>query len=390
MSHFKIIFLLALSQFFNIVDFMLLMPLSPKLMRDFDLSPAQFGVLISAYAFSAAPSGLLGTLWLDKFDRKMTLFFTMLCFSIGTFFCGFADSYSTLLIARIFTGAFGGIIASQVFTIVADLIPLEKRASSMSIIMSAFSVASIIGVPLSLWVADQTSWNMAFYLLAGASFLCSLAQLITFPNFKSHLTQNSKVTQVFIDLKKSSNQKLALVFMFLVVLSHFIVVPYIAPYWVSNANFPEQDLPYMYFFGGLCTVVTTPLFGRLADRFGRSKMMKVLIPLSLLPLYLLTNLEVSSNLAVYVISALFMVFISGRMVPSMALITSTANPKTRGGFMSLSSSIQMMAIGGSTLIGSFILEEVDGKLLNYSWVGIVGISVSLIALCVGSKLKESH
>ena len=284
MNHFKIIFLLALSQFFNIIDFMILMPLSPKLMREFSLSPAQFGVLISAYAFSASPSGLLGTLWLDKFDRKKALFFTMLSFSLGTFFCGFADSYMTLLIARIFTGAFGGIIASQVFTIVADIIPLEKRASSMGIIMSAFSVASIIGVPISLWIADQTSWHMTFYLLAGASFLCSIAQLITFPNFRAHLGQSSKATQVFTDLKASTNQQFALLFMLLVVLSHFIVIPYIAPYWVSNANFPEKDLPYMYFFGGLCTAVTTPLFGKLADRFGRSKMMMILIPISLIPL----------------------------------------------------------------------------------------------------------
>jgi MFS transporter, DHA1 family, inner membrane transport protein len=390
MPNFKIISLLTLSQFFNIVDFMLLMPLSPKLMREFGLSSAQFGVLISAYALSAAPSGLLGTLWLDKFDRKKTLFFTMLGFSLGTFFCGFAESYTTLLIARIFTGAFGGIIASQVLTIVADIIPLEKRASAVGIIMSAFSIASIVGVPLSLWVADQTSWQMAFYLLAGASFLCSIAQYSTFPNFTSHLSQTSKATQVFVNLKNSANQQLALIFMFLIVLSHFIVIPYIAPYWVSNANFPEKDLPYMYFVGGLCAVVTTPLFGKLADRFGRSRMMMILVPLSLIPVYLLTNLEVNSNWAVYVISALFMVFISGRMIPSMALITGTANPKTRGGFMSLNSSIQMIAIGGSTLIGSMILEEVDGKLLNYSWVGMVGITVSLVALFVGRKLKEAN
>src|SRR4051794_12106079 len=104
------IFILAITQFSVILDFMVMSPLGDMLMKSLKLKPPQFGFAVSAYAFSAGISGLLTAGFADKFDRKKLLLFFYTGFILGTLCCGLANSYFLLITARIITGIFGGVI----------------------------------------------------------------------------------------------------------------------------------------------------------------------------------------------------------------------------------------------------------------------------------------
>lgn len=144
-----LLFILAAIQFTNIVDFMIMMPLGPQLMRLFDISPRQFSLLVSAYTFSAGIFGFLAAFQIDKFDRKTALLFVYSGFLLGTFACALAPGYEWLIAARVFTGAFGGVLGALVLSVVGDTIPMERRATAMGLVTAAFSVASVFGVPLA-------------------------------------------------------------------------------------------------------------------------------------------------------------------------------------------------------------------------------------------------
>ena len=116
-----VIAVLAFLQFTIVLDFMVLSPLSAILLDELSITTSQFGLVVSAYAFSAGASGLLAAGFADKFDRKKLLLFFYTGFIIGTLLCGIAPNYEFLLMARIVTGLFGGVIGSIIYAIITDL-----------------------------------------------------------------------------------------------------------------------------------------------------------------------------------------------------------------------------------------------------------------------------
>ena len=157
--------ILSCIQFSHIVDFMIVMPLGPKLMRMFSISPHEFGLLVSCYTLSAGISGFLASFWMDRFDRKQILMFFYLGFGIGTVACGMVNTYNSLLITRSITGAFGGVLGSLILSIIGDTISMDRRGTAIGITTAAFSVASVFGVPFSLYLADQLGWQGPFMFL---------------------------------------------------------------------------------------------------------------------------------------------------------------------------------------------------------------------------------
>ncbi len=146
---------LAAINFTTIVDFIIIMPLGPQYMRVFSISPAQFGVIVSSYAISAGISGIAAGFFLDRFDRKRALLTLYGGFSLGTLFCALAQTYHLLVAARALAGAFGGVTGALILAIVGDVIPEHRRGAAMGLVMSAFSIANICGVPLGLILASS-------------------------------------------------------------------------------------------------------------------------------------------------------------------------------------------------------------------------------------------
>src|SRR5690606_38138915 len=161
------VLILAAIQFAHILDFVIMMPLGPNFMRVFGISPIEFSTLVSAYTFSAGIVGFFGALYADHFDRKKFLLFNFTGFIIGTFMCALSHNFTTLLLARILAGAFGGILNACVFSLVSDLIPFERRGGAMGVVMSAFSISSVLGVPIGLSIANTFNWQATFYFICG-------------------------------------------------------------------------------------------------------------------------------------------------------------------------------------------------------------------------------
>jgi predicted MFS family arabinose efflux permease len=385
-----LLYTLATIQFTAIMDFMIVMPLGPQLMRLFDINPAQFGIIVSSYTFAAGFTGLVGAFFIDRFDRKTALLFNYIGFSIGTILCALAPTYEWLVAARIVTGLFGGVMGALVMSIVGDVIPEFRRATAMGIVMTSFSVASIFGVPFGLFLADLAGWHMPFYFLGFMGLIVSGIIYKVVPSVNTHMTkERPSPVQVIKNVFGSKMQVRALIFMFVLILGHFSIIPYISPYLVANVGFPESYLKYMYLLGGAATIFTSPYIGRLADKYGKPKILTIVALISLIPVLAITNMPHVSVWIVLTSSTLFFIFISGRMVPSMALVTSSVTPQHRGSFMSINSSAMQLASGtASFLSGLVIAKSAGGEILNYSYVGFGAVVFTLAAILIARKIKH--
>lgn len=385
----RLSYLLAFIKFTHIMDFMIMMPLGPQLERLWGISPQEFGLLVAAYTFSAGTVGLIGSFFMDRFDRKHALIFLYIGFLIGTFACAFSDSFETLLVARCATGAFGGLLGATVLSIVGDLTTPQNRSDTMGIIMAAFSAASVFGVPFGLFLANQFGWQSPFLFLGIVGLPVLIFNVVMLPNVKGHLTEKrQKPLALLTEMLAKRNALTAHIFIVLLMLGQFSVITFIAPYMVSNVGFTEGELAYIYLAGGFVTFFSSPWFGKLADRFGQFRFFAVVTILSLAPLWIITNLPKMNMYAVIVITSFMFILISGRIIPAMTMITSSVVPERRGGFMSINSAIQQLGAGiASYVAGIIVVKTASGAYQDYDMVGYLAITASVIAILVARKLK---
>lgn len=389
-----LLLVLTAVQFCHILDFVILMPLAPMLMRSLHVSPSEFGLLVSAYTFSAAASGLVAAAYMDRFDRKRMLLFLLAGFGLGTLLCGMVESYWLLMAARVATGAFGGVLAGVVFAIVGDQIRPERRGTAMGVIMGAFSAASVLGLPFGLWLAERFAWEMPFLMLAAITGVVFVIGLLALPPMGAHLVHRGGEGRVFRELWQVAREPIhlrAFVLTTAIMFSAFSVVPFLAPYLTTNAGMPESRLDTMYLFGGLATLVTGPLlWGPLADRFGHARVFALTAMLSIVPIAAVTNLPRSPLPVILAVTTAMMVMASGRMISATALITGVVDPRRRGSFMSLNSSVQQGAAGAASFLAGLLIGGGQGRpLTGYSTVGAGAIAASLVSLVLLRGLRPS-
>ena len=383
--------ILACVNFTHIMDFMIMMPLGPQLMKLFDITPQQFGFAVSSYSLTAGVSGFISAFFVDKFDRKQTLLFAYIGFVVGTFACAFAPTYLLLVGARILAGLFGGMIGAQVLSIVADSVPYERRASAMGIVMMAFSMASVLGVPAGLWLASMYSWHAPFMVVGGIGLVVILLIYFLVPPITGHLqkaVQNHSPFHVMTDIWAAPNQRKALTLSAVLMIGHFSIIPFLAPSLVGNAAFSQDHIFLIYLVGGALTFFTSPMVGKIADKRGKYPVFVVFALLSLIPVWLITNLWPMPLWIVLAISSLFFIFINGRMIPVQAMVSGVVPPEQRGGFMSINSSIQQLSSGvAANLGGLIVVKTVDGHLEHYNWVGYISIILVLLSIWLASRLR---
>ena len=383
-----LLLLLAAVQFTHILDFMIIMPLAPRFLRVFDITPHQFGLLVSVYAFSAAVGGLVMMFQMDRFDRRHALLVLYGGFVLSTMLCALAPDYSTLLIVRAVSGVFGGVAGAVVHSIVGDLIPYERRGNATGVIMSAFSISSVAGVPLGLLLANTWGWRAPFVFLLIISALVWIACWRILPPVRAHLhgRQQPALHRAWEVLRNAHHGR-AFLLVAALMFGGFTVIPFLSAYMVTNTGFAEVHLPYMYLCGGFATAFSARYIGRMADRHGKQEIFTIVALLSLIPLLLITNLPPVPEYLAIAASILFMVLVSGRFVPAMALITSSAESRLRGGFMSLMSAIQNMCSGlAATLAGAIIIRNDDGTLSHYWIVGLIACACTLAAIVLARRM----
>lgn len=378
-------FLLTLAgiQFSHILDFMIMMPLGPVLMAAFGIGTHEFGLLVASYSFSAAISGILAATFVDLFERKRLLLIVFTLFSLATLACGLAPGYSMLMVARGLAGVFGGIMGALVQTMIADSIPFSRRARASGIVSSAFSISTIAGVPLSLWLANHLGWRAPFMFIAALSVIFVGIGVRFLPEIRHHLSEEKRahLLSATFSVLADANHLRALLFSALIIFSGFTIIPYITVYAVNNVGIPQQDIPIVYLVGGSATFISARLIGHWADKHGKVEIYRWVALLAMAPTLILTNAGVMPLWGWLIISASFFVLISGRMIPAMAIIASSAQPRLRGTFMSLNGTVQSLAMGLATTLAGFLtsLDE-SGRIVGYPLVGYVAIAANLIAI----------
>ncbi len=387
-----ILLLLAGLNFTHILDFMIMMPLGNYLMPYFNISAKQFTFLVSAYSLSAAISGFAAAFIVDHFDRKKILVWSYIGFLIGTMACGFAPSYNLLLASRILAGLFGGIIGAQVFSIIADIFSYEKRGVAMGSVMSAFAVASILGVPFSLYLTNifQDNWHIPFLLVAGVGILIIPLVMRFIPPMNSHITekdQRDSPSSLLRNVLRSSSQRLALVFSCLLMMGHFLIFPFINPYLEFNKGFSRDVTPMIYLAGGGASLIAAIYLGRLADKKGKLPVFSISVFLSLFMVLIITKMPTVPFSVVLIFFAIWFVFATGRAVTAQAMISEVVKPEQRGSFMSFNGCVQQLGTSIASMIAGYIVvKDNSGKILHYEWLGYLSIVVLMGSLLLGRFL----
>lgn len=384
-----IVLILAGLNFTHILDFMIMMPLGNYLIEDMGISTMQFSILVAIYSIGAFFSGLAIAMFIDRFDRKKPLFLAYIAFLLGTIACGFANTYEFLVLARIVAGLFGGIIGAQVFAIIADMFAYERRGRAMGVVMGGFAAASILGVPISLYLTNlfKHNWHIPFLLIGGVGILFIPLILKYIPSLTSHIKKREKGDSIFNVLTivtKVPIQRSALIFSGLLIMGHFIIIPFINPYLEFNKGFSKNDTPMIYLVGGFASLIAAIYLGRVADRIGKLTVFSVSVFFSLFMVLIITNMPTVMFPVVLLFFALWFTVATGRIVTAQAMITEVVKPEQRGSFMSINGSIQQLGSGLAALsAGAIVTTEKSGKILHYEWVGYLSIVVLLASLIFG-------
>lgn len=371
---------------------MIMMPLGNYLMPHFRISPQQFSILLASYPISSFASGIMMALFADKFERKSLLLITYAGFIIGTAACGFAQSYELLLVSRIVAGIFGGIIGGQVLSMIGDLFTYDRRGTAMGAVMSAFAVASSIGVTFSLYLVDifKDNWHVPFLFVAILAIVIWPICFYQLPVLRSHLTEQhtspGKLKQLIATLTAKSTG-LALLFSGLMMMGHFLIIPFINPYMEFNKGYPRSVTPLIYLVGGVSSFIAAVFLGRLSDRIGKLAVFSYCVPLSFIMVILITNLPTLPFSIVLSFFGIWFALATGRAVSSQTMVSNVTGSANRGSFMSLNSSIQHLGTGAAALVAGYIVTEgKSGKLQRYEWVGYLSVIVLLAGFFLGRYL----
>lgn len=376
--------LLALLNFTHILDFMIMMPLGNILMPKWELTTSQFAIIVSGYSLAAFVSSFTAIFFADIFDRKKLLLAAYFGFLLGTFGCVFAVGFSTMLPSRIVTGIFGGLIGAQVLSIIGDVVPYERRGQAMGLLMGGFALASVVGVPFGLFLANTYDWFFPFIVVASVGSLLYPLLLRYIPNVNGHLENPIDLkerTRQFYRIFSNETQVTALVFSLLMIMGHFIIIPLINPYMVYNVGVHQESTPLIYLFGGLSALVTAQIAGKVADRFGKRQVFVSSALISTFFIFWITNMSSMPLVFVLIIFSLWFSTATGRTVPGQAMITQAVNSQSRGSFMSLNSCVQSLGSGMATLTSGWItFSDKNYAIHNYHIIGY--ISIVLVLLCV--------
>lgn len=381
---------LAGIQFSTILDFMIMMPLGPQFTQLFGISDAQFGLLVSAYMLAAGLSSLVASFFIDRFGRKRLLLVLYTGFGLSAVACALAPSFALLTVARVCAGAFGGVMSSMGQTIVGDVIPFERRGRAMSIIMTAFSVSSVVGLPAGLWLAAHWSWHAPFIAIALLCTLLGLFAAFTLPPLEGHLHQAAQdgAWQRIRAALADANHRKAFLYTAALMFAGFTLFPFLAINAQFGIGLSQQQIPYLYLSGGLAALLSARFIGQLTDRWGKVQCFRLLAALSIVPVFAITLLPYGTPYAlVLLVFALFMGLMSGRMIPGMAILTSAASPRLRGSFMTLNSSVQSAAMGLASMVGGLLMRrDAAGHVQDFWLNAVVTVAATLLVLWLVGRM----
>lgn len=387
-----VVAMLAFLQFAVILDFMIMSPLGAVIMPDLNIGPAQFGLVVSAYAFSAGIAGLLTAGFADRYDRKKLLLFFYTGFILGTVWCGLAQTFASLLAARVFTGLFGGVIGSIVLAIATDLFAPAMRGRVMGLIQTAFAASQVLGIPAGIYLSNQWNWHVPFMAMAAFGLLGGLLVAWKMQPVDAHLGQPQEHSP-FMHLFHTVTEKrylLAFCITALLTTGGFMLMPFSSAYIVNNMGIDLHHLPTVYLVTGVCTIFIGPLIGRAADAVGKFRVFLFGTALSIVMVLIYTHLGHIPLWMLVLVNSVMFVGIFSRMIPFQAISSTVPAATRRGSYNAISASIQQLAGGvASVAAGHIVTQAADGRLQHFDTVGYVVVATSVLATALLWRLQRA-
>jgi predicted MFS family arabinose efflux permease len=386
-----VIAIISLTQFTVILDLMVLAPIGAILRPALQINIPQFSHVVSAYAFAAGASGLLAAGFADKFDRKKLLLFFYSGFIFGTFLCAIAPDYNFLLMARIVTGLFGGVISSVSFAIITDLFKMEVRGRVMGFAQMSFAVSQVIGIPVGIVLANKFGWHSPFMMIVVLAILIGVAIFIFLKPVDAHLKLKSdrNAFQHLIKTVSTSNYIKGFMATVLLATGGSMLMPYGSDFSTRNLGLTLDQLPWLYGITGVFSIVIGPVAGKLSDKFGKYKLFVAGSLLAMLMVAIYTHLGITPLWQVISLNVILFAGILSRMISASALMSAVPEPQDRGAFMSINSSIQQMSGGLATLAaGKIIVEHGKAPLENYPMLGYVVMGSVLITIFMMYRINK--
>jgi predicted MFS family arabinose efflux permease len=384
--------LLALVQFTIILDFTIMSPLGAIIMPALGISAAQFGVAVSAYAFSAGISGIFAAGFADRFDRKRLLLFFYTGFTLGTVLCAVAPNYHVLMAGRIVSGLFGGVIGSVVLAIVTDLFALHLRGRVMGFVQTAFAASQVLGIPAGLFLSNHWNWHVSFGALVALSIATMISVMLLMRPVNAHLAlkQDRNAFAHLIATVGQPHYTLAFMVTTLLATGGYMLMPFGSAYTVNNLGIDIVHLPTIYLVSGLFSIAIGPLVGRASDSFGKFPTFAFGTALSIIMVLIYTHLGHVSLTTAIAVNVLMFAGIFSRMIPSQALISAIPEPSQRGSFSAVSASLQQLSGGfGSVLAAAIIAQNADGSLRHFDWLGYIVAATALVSLTLMYFVQKS-
>lgn len=384
----RLVWLLAGIQFCHIMDFMVLMPLGPQLMRVLGITTAEFGWLVSTYTVSAGIAGLVSVFLIDRFDRRHALTGLFAGFVLATVACGLAWDFHSLLLARSLAGMFGGVLTAVIMALLADCIPEERRGTATGKVMTGFALAAVAGVPLGIYLANHFDWRMPFFFIAAISTPMLLLSSRLLPSVPARESGPVQIMGTLHAVMSDRNHLYAFALVSVLMLAGFSVIAYISPFMVQNVGLTEAQLPLIYLYGGVGTLLTSPLIGRLSDHLGKARTFRIACLASVPPLLVLTQLPAVPLHIVLIVTTAFMILVGGRVIAAISLLSSASHAHMRGRFLSFNSAMQQLASGVAAFLPTLVLtQDAQGRLLHYDWVGYGAVTMTLLAFWLAGRME---
>lgn len=366
-----------------LLDFMVLMPLGPELMRELELSPARFGAAVSAYTLASALVGLLASQWLDRLELRSFLLYLYAGFIVASGACAAATGFGSLLAARLLAGACAGLASSVSMALLVNATPTDRRGSAVGTIMTAYSVSAVAGVPLGLWLASLWGFRAPFLAVA---LLAALLWVLLFARLEATSPCASEH-----DARRSLGQRwrgewvLGWSLTFLVVAAGFLLIPFLGAFMVENLGLEPRSLALVYFAGGAATFFWSRYVGKLVDRFGPVRILAGLLVASAVPHLAFPRLPAGALTLTIAAFVGFMTLTSSRMIPTLVLVTSEVPAAARARYLAINSAISEGASGVAAWVGGALLTTTSFGALKglerLSWVAAAVTALALVVLC---------
>lgn len=358
---------------------MMVMPLGPDFAKSLGIPASEIGIIGGAYTFSAAIFGLIAGLFLDEIPRKKAVIICLSGLAIATIGGALVWSKGSMIAVRLFAGAFGGPLSAVSLALVADHIPPERRGAAIGKVSGAFAMASVLGVPFGLEIAQLFSWHYTFIITGILCLMIIALTVFKLPTNKVLRKNESFKTMLtaLINIIRSPLPRAGYLYMGLSMMAGFMIIPNIAAHLQLNLGYPRERLGLLYFLGGTISFFGMRFSGMMVDRTSAT-LTSCIFTTTLITVLLSGFVFYPNFIPVELIFVLFMFSMSGRNVAGQTLSSEIPEPKVRGAYMSVQSAVMHFSSSFGAYLSSVILIEKNGKLENVKTLGLIAVTLCLL------------